>query len=83
MSLNSREKHILRLVLRGKLNKEIAAELALAEYTVKNSLRAALRHFGARRTRELFPIIEQVRSEIRDCAECKSHEKNLTKEQRF
>jgi DNA-binding NarL/FixJ family response regulator len=65
MSLTSREKEILDLVVNhGKLNKEIAAELLLSEQTVKNYLRGALRHFGARRTRELFPIIERVRSEI-------------------
>lgn len=67
MSLRAREKEILDLVVNhGKINKEIAAELSLSEHTVKNYLSAALRHFGARRTRELFPIIEQVRSEIRD-----------------
>lgn len=67
MSLTPREKEILDLVVNhGKINKEIAANLSLAEQTVKNCLRTALRHFGARRTRELFPIIEQVRSEITD-----------------
>lgn len=68
MSLTAREKEILNLVVnQGKINKEIADELSLTEQTVKNYLRGALRHFGAKRTRELFPIIEQVRSEIRDC----------------
>lgn len=66
MSLTAREKEILNLVVnQGKINKEIADELSLTEQTVKNYLRAALRHFGAKRTRELFPIIEQVRREIR------------------
>lgn len=68
MGLTLREKEILGLVLQGKINKEIAAELSLSEQTVKNYLRGALRHFGARRTRELFPIIEQVRQEVQDCA---------------
>lgn len=68
MSLTLREKEILDLVVNhGKINKEIADRLSLTEQTVKNYLRTALRHFGARRTRELFPI-EQVKQEIRDCA---------------
>lgn len=73
MSLTPREKEILDLVVNhGKINKEIADRLSLTEQTVKNYLRTALRHFGARRTRELFPIIEQVKQEIRDYALPKS-----------
>lgn len=68
MSLTAREKEILNLVVnQGKINKEIAAELSMSEHTVKNYLRGALRHFGAKRTRELFPIVERVRKELRDC----------------
>lgn len=51
--LSPREKQILGLVLKGYLNKEIAAELGLAQVTIKVYRSRAMRRLGARNAAEL------------------------------
>ncbi|MEW6183651.1 MAG: LuxR C-terminal-related transcriptional regulator [Bacillota bacterium] len=46
--LTGREKEILRLVIEGKTNREIAATLFIAEVTVKKNITAVYRKLGAR-----------------------------------
>lgn len=45
------------MVLQGKSNKQIAAELCEEETTVKARIRSAYRVLGIRYTRELLPIV--------------------------
>jgi DNA-binding NarL/FixJ family response regulator len=46
--LNDREMTLLRMLVDGKSNKEIASELDLAESTVKNNLSLLFQKLGAR-----------------------------------
>jgi DNA-binding NarL/FixJ family response regulator len=55
--LTNLEKEALALVLQGKSNKQIAAELCEEETTVKARIRSAYRVLGIRYTRELLPIV--------------------------
>lgn len=47
-SLSERQKHILSLILEGKLNKQIAGEVGIAEQTVKIHVSNILRKLGVR-----------------------------------
>ncbi len=62
--LNSRQKQVLHLLISGKVNKEIAQILGIEYQTVRNTLAKAYKALGVTHSRELFPIIEHVRSEI-------------------
>jgi FixJ family two-component response regulator len=52
-SLTPREQAVLGLVVRGRLNKQIAAELGISEITVKAHRGRAMRKMGARSLPEL------------------------------
>ena len=56
-ALSHREKQVLRLVARGCTNGQIAAELFLAESTVKSHLSASFRKLGVRSRREAAAIV--------------------------
>jgi two-component system NarL family response regulator len=47
-SLSARETDVVRLIADGQSNRAIAAQLAIAENTVKNHVRSVLRKLGAR-----------------------------------
>lgn len=61
--LTALQKEILKQLLAGKQNKQIAAELNLPEQTVKNLMRRVYAYFGVTHTRELLPIIDRARKE--------------------
>jgi DNA-binding NarL/FixJ family response regulator len=56
-ALSHREQQVLRLVARGCTNGQIAAELFLAESTVKSHLSASFRKLGVRSRREAAAIV--------------------------
>jgi len=58
-SLTEREFEVLRLLARGKLNKEIAGELAITERTVKFHVSAILGKLGAGNRTEAVRIAAQ------------------------
>lgn len=59
--LTNVERETLSLVLAGKSNKQIAAELCEDESTIKSRVRSAFRILGIRSTRELLPIVDQTK----------------------
>jgi len=59
--LNDRQKQILKLILAGKVNKEIAQELQLEYQTVKNQVAAVYIVLGIKCTRQIIPIAEKLR----------------------
>jgi FixJ family two-component response regulator len=59
-SLSPRELEVMRRVVRGMLNKQIAAELRIAEITVKVHRRHVMDKTGARSLAELVRIAERV-----------------------
>lgn len=61
--LTALQREILKLLLAGKQNKEIAAELNLPEPTVKYGIRCVYAYFGITHTRELLPIVDHARRE--------------------
>jgi len=56
-ALSFRERQILRLVVAGLTNDEIAGRLYLAETTVKGHLTSAFRRLGVRSRREAVALI--------------------------
>jgi FixJ family two-component response regulator len=52
-SLTPREQEVVRLVVRGHMNKQVAAELGISEITVKAHRGKAMRKMGARSLPEL------------------------------
>jgi FixJ family two-component response regulator len=58
--LSPRELEVMRLVVRGMLNKQIAAELQIAEITVKVHRRRVMEKIGAQSLAELVRIAERV-----------------------
>lgn len=60
-SLTPRQKQIVRLILAGKVNKEIAHELNIGYQTVRNQLAAAYSVLGIKSSRQIIPIAEQVK----------------------
>ena len=59
-SLSGRERQVLRLVLAGKLNKEIAAQLGIAEITVKVQRGHLMRKMKAESVIDLVRMAERL-----------------------
>jgi DNA-binding NarL/FixJ family response regulator len=59
-SLTPREVDVLCYVLGGQLNREIAAELGLAERTIKVHRGRVMKKLGVRSTAQLFPMLLRV-----------------------
>jgi two-component system nitrate/nitrite response regulator NarL len=65
LRLTERDRRILRLLLEGLSNKEIAAELHVSESAVKSSLQALFARTGVRTRSQLVRIVlEQLRDEL-------------------
>ncbi|MFN7990258.1 MAG: response regulator [Thermoanaerobaculia bacterium] len=60
-TLSAREREVLRRVAEGKLNKQVAGEMRIAERTVKLHRATALRKLGARSAAELGRLAERLR----------------------
>jgi len=58
-SLTTREREILRFVIKGMLNKQIAAELNIAEHTVKLHRGRITEKLGVKSVPELISIVER------------------------
>ena len=58
-ALSSRQREVCALVLRGRLNKEIAFELGIAEKTVKIHRAQAMAKLGVRSVAELARMAER------------------------
>jgi len=56
--LTLRQQKLMRLVANGLTNKEIAAELCLSEFTVKNHMSRILRQLGAKSRNEAAEILQ-------------------------
>jgi FixJ family two-component response regulator len=59
-SLSPREKEVMSLVVRGRLNKLVAAELGISEITVKSHRGAAMRKMQARSFAELVRMADAL-----------------------
>jgi len=53
MTITERERDILKLLIRGKTNKEIARELDISRHTVRDHVSSLLRKQGATTRTEL------------------------------
>ncbi|WP_250454657.1 response regulator [Caballeronia sp. ATUFL_M2_KS44] len=58
VSLSDREAFVLHGIIEGKLNKQIAAELALSERTIKSCRAEIMRKFGAHSLAELVRLAD-------------------------
>jgi two-component system, LuxR family, sensor kinase FixL len=64
-SLNSRETDVLRLLVQGLANKEIAARMEISESTVKNTIQQLFAKTGVRTRSQLVRVaLEQYRSNL-------------------
>lgn len=59
LDLTAREFEVLRWLVQGKTNKEIARRLGIGEQTVKNHLRPVFQKFGVARRAELMVRVAQ------------------------
>ena len=59
-SLTPRESEVLKLILKGNLNKQIAAELNIAEHTVKLHRGSITRKLGVRSVPEIIYLIGKL-----------------------
>lgn len=59
-SLTAREHEVLALVLQGRLNKQIAAQLHLSEETIKVHRRHVMQKMGTRSVAELARLMERL-----------------------
>jgi FixJ family two-component response regulator len=60
-SLTPRQREVMQLVLSGRLNKQIAAELGTSEVTVKLHRGRAIRKMGAGSVAELVRMAEKLK----------------------
>jgi FixJ family two-component response regulator len=60
-SLSPREREVMGLVTKGRLNKQVAGDLNLSEITVKIHRGAAMRKMGARTLADLVKMSEALR----------------------
>jgi two-component system, NarL family, nitrate/nitrite response regulator NarL len=61
--LNSREADVLRLLVQGLANKEIAARMSISESAVKNTLQTLFAKSGVRTRSQLVRVaLEQYRN---------------------
>ena len=60
-TLSARERQVMALVTSGKMNKQVAGELALSEITVKIHRGSAMRKMGARTLPDLVRMAEALR----------------------
>jgi FixJ family two-component response regulator len=65
-TVTGRERQILSLVAAGLLNKQIAAELGVSEFTVKVHRGSLMRKLKARSVADLVRIADLVRADARD-----------------
>ena len=64
-TLNSRETDVLRLLVQGLANKEIAAQMEISESTVKNTIQQLFAKTGVRTRSQLVRVaLEQYRSTL-------------------
>ena len=59
-ALSSRERQVMLLVTAGKMNKQVAGELAISEVTVKIHRGSAMRKMGARTLPDLVRMVESL-----------------------
>jgi FixJ family two-component response regulator len=59
-TLSARERQVMALVTAGRMNKQVAGELALSEITVKIHRGAAMRKMGARTLPDLVRMAEAL-----------------------
>jgi FixJ family two-component response regulator len=59
-ALSAREREVLELVVRGRLNKQIAGDLGIAEKTVKVHRGRVMAKFGVRSLAELVHLCEEL-----------------------
>jgi DNA-binding CsgD family transcriptional regulator len=64
--LSPRERDVMHCVLRGRLNKQIAAELGISEKTVKQHRGRVMEKMEVRSLAELVRLCESIGSESRD-----------------
>jgi DNA-binding NarL/FixJ family response regulator len=62
--LTDLEKKTVQLLLAGKTNKEIAAEMGTEEQCVKNRLRSALQKLGLSNSRQVIPRASEIREMV-------------------
>ena len=63
--LNNRETEVLRLLVQGLANKEIAAQMEISESTVKNTIQQLFAKTGVRTRSHLVRVaLEQYRSSL-------------------
>jgi len=67
-TLSPRERQVLREVLRGRLNKQIAFDLGISEVTVKLHRSNAMRKMGATSIGMLIRVWETLPAQVRDAA---------------
>jgi FixJ family two-component response regulator len=64
-SLTQRERDVMALVVLGRLNKQIAAELGVAEVTVKAHRSQTMHKMGAESLAELVRIADQLSGSLK------------------
>jgi DNA-binding NarL/FixJ family response regulator len=64
MGLTLRQQKLMKLVAKGQTNKEIAAELHLSEYTVKNHVHRILKQLGAENRSEAVETVRECGYEM-------------------
>jgi len=67
-SLTSREREVLDMVVRGMLNKQIAAKLGTAENTIKVHRSRAMEKMQAQSLAELVKMVERLQSALKKYA---------------